>query len=228
MSQHQFPDTLWSAVIRGADPSESTRRAALERLFTRYWRPVFASLRYGWNLPPEAAEDAVQGFFLDLIERDALTGLDPERGRFRSFLKASLKHYMLKARRDAGRLKRGGGAAVVALEGIEEVIAAAGDPESIFEAEWARTVVGRALAELEQELTDGGRELRWQVFSGHDLADEPPTYASLAADLGISEGDVRNHLHRARKALRAHVVRQVADYAVDTEDAAREVRHLLG
>lgn len=228
MSGPGFPETLWSMVRGGGSPDEGTRRAALERLFQRYWRPVYASLRYGWNLAPEDAEDAVQGFFLDLLERDALAGLDPGRGRFRSFLKAALKHYVLKVRRDAARQKRGGGARPVALDGIEEVVAAPGDPESVFEAEWARTVVGRAVDELRRELEASGRELRWEVFRRHDLADEPPRYAEIAVELGIGEGDVRNHLHRARRALRGHVVRQVADYAADADDAAREVRHLLG
>jgi RNA polymerase sigma factor (sigma-70 family) len=228
MTGGAYPDTVWSSLLRGAAGDETARRDAMGRLFSRYWRPVWASVRYGWNAAPEEAEDIVQGFFLDLLERDALSGLDPDRGRFRSFLKASLKHYMLKIRRDAARLKRGGDVRVVPLEGTGDVVAAPGDPEEIFEAEWVSTVLGRAISALERDLRSTGRELRWEVFSRHDLADDPPSYSELAEQLGVSQGDVRNHLHRARQALRVLVSRQVADYALDSDDAERELRHLLG
>ena len=77
-----FPTTQWSVVLSSRD-GDDARRGALETLLPLYWKPVYFFLRRK-GLSVEAVEDAVQGFFVHLLERDALPRADPTRSRFRS------------------------------------------------------------------------------------------------------------------------------------------------
>ena len=195
----------------------------METLFALYWKPVYCCVRFGWGASAEDAKDAVQSFFLDLLERDFLKDVDPARGRFRSFLKAALKNHMMNLKRDAARLKRGGGIHVVPLDGVDRVQAAPGEPDQVFDQEWMRAVLDRAVAELRQ-----GNALHFQVFEQYDLSDGGRSYRDVAQALGISESDVRNHLHAAREALRRIVIRQITEYAADAGDVEEELRWILG
>ena len=190
--RRSFPDTRWTILPRGETLDPAARRRAWEQVLVLYWKPVYCAVRHGWNAAPEDAKDAVQDFFLDLLERDALRGLDPARGRFRAFLKAALRHFMMNARRNAGRLKRGGGAGVVPIDGLEP--SAADEPESL-------ELFERALERFRRE----EKEARVRVFELYELGRSERTYASVAAETGLSESDVRNHLHAARAALRSIV-----------------------
>jgi len=49
-----------------------------------------------------------QGFFAQLLQRQDLKGVDEERGKFRSFLLASMKHYLANDWKFQNRQKRGG------------------------------------------------------------------------------------------------------------------------
>lgn len=223
-----FPTTLWSGVLRGGAGDPAERRRALEALFARYWKPVYCAVRYGWNLGSEDAKDAVQAFFADLLERDAFRGLDSRAGRFRSFLKASLKHFMLNAKRDAGRLKRGGGRAVVALDGLECVTADPGEPDEVLDAAWLKGVLERAVERLRDRLQAQGKPRYFDVFRMYDLSTSDRSYRSLADETGLSESDVRNYLHHARRLLREIVTEEVSTYAAGHEDVGDEVRWILG
>jgi DNA-directed RNA polymerase specialized sigma24 family protein len=88
-----FPTTRWTLILASQDSGEA-EKAALEQLCATYWKPVYFFLRRK-GLSPAAAEDAAQGFFLHLLQRDFLPRLDPARGRFRSYLLRSLEHYLV-------------------------------------------------------------------------------------------------------------------------------------
>jgi DNA-directed RNA polymerase specialized sigma24 family protein len=100
----RFPTTRWSRIIRAGDPDDATVRAALEQLCHDYWFPLYAFVRRH-DFAPHDAEDIVQGFFADLLERGDLAGLDQSKGRFRSFLRAACEHYLAN-RRDHDRAVR--------------------------------------------------------------------------------------------------------------------------
>jgi RNA polymerase sigma-70 factor (ECF subfamily) len=76
----RFPTTRWTLIL-SARQSPEMRRAALEELLGRYWKPLYLFARYK-GVGIDDAQDAVQGFFAHLLERDFLARLDPERGRF--------------------------------------------------------------------------------------------------------------------------------------------------
>src|SRR3954471_785792 len=92
-SAARFPTTCWSRVARAGDPADPEARAALEGLCRDYWYPLYAFARRE-GLAPDDASDLVQGFIADLLERHALDGVDPGRGRFRAFLRTACGHYL--------------------------------------------------------------------------------------------------------------------------------------
>ena len=107
--------TQWSQVLAARDGSDTEARAALESLCQTYWQPLYAYIRHQGSDPDEA-RDLTQGYFTELIEKDFLAGIDPEKGRFRSFLLASLRNFLSHQRDRAHALKRGGGAVTLSLD----------------------------------------------------------------------------------------------------------------
>ena len=143
-NRQDFPDTRWSIVLAAA--REAGAQPALAWLCERYWFPLFAYVR-GRGVPPEDAEDLVQGFFAQLLEANTFAQADAERGRFLSFMLGCLRHFMAHEWRDARRLKRGGSAVHVPLDGhdaearLARDIPSRGTPEQDFDRAWAVTML---------------------------------------------------------------------------------------
>jgi len=120
---HQFPveaagrfgTTHWSAVLLSAQSQAPGSQAALAELCRIYWYPLYAFVRRRGH-DADDAQDLTQSFFLHLLEHKALTHVDPLKGRFRSFLLASLQNYLLDEADRARRLKRGGNMVIVPLD----------------------------------------------------------------------------------------------------------------
>src|SRR5215471_12106128 len=110
----QFNTTHWSVVLAARGESADAQEA-LEKLCRVYWYPLYAFVRRQGH-SPEDAEDLIQGFFARLLERKDLETVQRERGRFRSYLLVSLKHFMLNEQRRARTEKRGGGRPVISLD----------------------------------------------------------------------------------------------------------------
>jgi len=89
----RFATTRWSVVLAaGADMSSATAREALAILCETYWYPLYGFLR-GRGHSAEDAQDLTQAFFARVLEKHTIGHADPARGRFRSFLLASLKNF---------------------------------------------------------------------------------------------------------------------------------------
>src|SRR5216683_2996070 len=79
-----------------------------------------------------------------------------EKGKFRSFLLASLNYYLSDERDRAGAQKRGGGRELLSLDGEEAEAryrlepVEKRTPESIFERRWAMALLDQVLAGLAQ------------------------------------------------------------------------------
>lgn len=204
----RFPPTLWGQVLAAQDPSDPNHRSALDDLIRAYWKPVYAYVRFQWSKDNEKAKDHTQAFFTALIEKDFLKDVDPSKGNFRAFLKAALKHFLLKRKRDEGRLKRGGGVVQVPFEDAQEQPGIGGDPaqdaEDAFDRAWRKSILEQGIRELKQELMASGRAAQWQIFEAGVLGDQEPrpTYEQMAERFGIKVTDVANHLHAVRKRFR--------------------------
>jgi len=111
----RFATTHWSVVLAAGEPDSTRHRQALEALCRTYWFPLYVYLRRQGNDAGQA-EDYTQAFLAFLLEKQALSKADPKRGRFRSFLLASLKNFLANERARAAALKRGGGRKVLSLD----------------------------------------------------------------------------------------------------------------
>jgi len=225
--RRDFPTTCWSSILSCRDANEEDARRMLEDLLASYWKPIYFCIRYGWRKPAEEAKDLVQEFLLHLLQLDVVRQADPSRGRFRSFLKSSLQNFLLNARREAGRIKRGGGLKIVSLDQIEGVEPVTGDPEQVFDSEWARTVLERAITTLRKQLTESGREAYFRILELHDLKTATPSYKDIATKMNLTESLVRNYLHAARVELRKILRDELQRYALDEEDLKAELRWIM-
>lgn len=223
-----FPTTRWTLILSAREGPESGR-AALEVLLATYWKPVYFYLRRK-GLSVEAAEDAVQGFFLHLMERDVLPRLDPARGRFRSYLLTSLDHWLVNQYHHAAAVKRGGRVKVVPLDtlvGERDLPAAPDDPGRAFDREWATGVVERALARLRADYEQGKRKGPADVFLSFFRPQESPSYAEAAAACGLTTAQFKAALHRARDRFR-ELVREEVGATVGADDEVEvEMRALF-
>ena len=231
--QRRFVTTRWSLVLAaGADVSSSEAHDALAQLCETYWYPLYAFLR-SRGQSAEDAQDLTQAFFTRVLERRAFAHADPARGRFRSFLLASLKNFVANERDRAQSQKRGGGAAVVPLE----VDAAEGrfqleprtdeTPERLFDRQWALVLLDNAIQLLQTEMTSTGRSGHFAELKAFLVGENPNvSYAEAADALGMSPGAVRVAVHRLRRRFGELVRREIAQTVSSPVEIDDELRHL--
>ncbi len=225
--------TQWGQVLAARDGADTDARAALESLCQTYWQPLYAYVRHqGYG--PEEARDLTQGFFAELLEKDLLADVDPQRGRFRSYLLASLRHFLSHARERDRALKRGGGVRTISLD-VEagEAGYAAGPveattPEEVFERRWATTVLERAMGRLRQESQGLRGESHFDRLKLYlTSANEQLPYREVARDLGMTEGAVAAAVGRLRRRFGRCLRAEVAEIVADPASVDDELRHLL-
>jgi len=217
-------------LAAGGNDSQAAREA-LSSLCQTYWYPLYAYLRRR-GLDPEDARDLTQGFLTSLIERQDFEGLRQDRGRFRAFLLASLKHYLSNWSAHERTQKRGGGRQIVPLENAEgQYVAEPEDratPETLFERRWALTVVDRLLGDLRAEWSTQGRGSEYDELKACLLGQAPVGgYAAVAGRLGTSEGAVKAAVHRLRRRFQSQLRQRVAETVADGRDVDDEIRHLI-
>src|ERR1035437_6965903 len=211
-----FVTTQWTRVLaaRGDSPEA---RAALSDLCAAYYAPVFAFVRH--NTPDEdAARDRTQEFFARLLSRQSLGAVDPERGRFRSYLLGAVKHFLADMRERERRLKRGGGQQHESIEpgtdtspGLQLPDANAPSPDREFDRKWALTVLDRALAALTAEHRATGKADQFEALKPWLTGDtENLSQAEAARALDVNEGAVKVAIHRLRKRFRELVKSEIA------------------
>jgi RNA polymerase sigma-70 factor (ECF subfamily) len=215
-----FPNTRWTAILSAGDSRDPAYRDNLEYLIKLYWKPVYRYVRVGWSKSNEDAKDLTQDFFMSLLARDSLKEVGPDKGRFRSFLKAALKNFLLQNKRDSARQKRGGGAKMIALDWAE---LDPGDPQAetpdeAFDREWANSVLESALARLGERLKNDGKTVYFELFRKFYFGDgEQLSYEQLAAEFGLSKFDVGNYLKAARARFREVALDLIGEYVADDD-----------
>jgi len=223
-----FPTTRWTLIL-ASQKDGAAEKVALDQLFTTYWKPIYFFLRRK-GLASEAAEDAVQGFFLHLLQRDFLVRLDPARGRLRSYLLRALEHYLVNLHERDRALKRVGAYGFVPLDVVlaERELPAAPEPAlQAYEREWALNLMERSLGRLRREYEEGKRKGRGETILGFFALDSAPTYAEAAAECGMSVPQFKAALHRARERFREILRDEVAATVEDDAEADREIGDLM-
>ena len=226
----RFQDTRWSIVLSAARGGTESR-AALEWLCTHYWYPLYTYVRRKGH-DVEKARDLTQSFFTSLLEQNALKRIDPELGKFRAFLLASMNHFLAHEREHDAALKRRAHDAAFRVDlneleqryrvepGVEQ------DPEALYESRWARTVLDRALRRLRDEHDTADKGEQFRRLSGY-LTGEEPDYERTAEQLGLTAGTLRVAVHRLRRRLGALLREEVAQTVADPADVDDELRSLL-
>ena len=231
-----FASTRWTVVYRAADSKTSSENAlsALSELCQIYWRPVYVFLRRQ-GIAQHDAQDLTQGFFADLIENRAYTRADPIKGRFRSFLLGTLKHFIAHARDHDRAQKRGGGSVPVELDetAISEAEAYASScirwsADGVFEREWAASIARQTLDRLAQEYELGGKGALFEALKSRLIAGEATAipYEELADRLGRTAAHLRVDVTRLRARYRAILREEVSGTVVDPRDVDEELRYL--
>jgi RNA polymerase sigma factor (sigma-70 family) len=229
-----FPPTRHSVIERLRATADTARTEAFGDLVQGYWKPVYKYLRVRWRLPPAEAEDATQAFFTEALEHRWFDRFEPEKARFRTFVRVCVDRLMLNAQQAASRVKRGGGVEMLSIDfaGAERELANAStapEAEDFFKREFVRALFDRAVRALRDDCLARGRERLWQIFERYDLAAQPgPSYADLAAELQMTSGQVTGLLAQARRAFRMHTVAELKALCASADEFRREARELLG
>jgi RNA polymerase sigma-70 factor (ECF subfamily) len=231
-----FP-TDWGlfADLRGG--SSRARRAALDILARRYWKPVYAFLRHTGH-DQEAAKDLTQAFFADWIENDVFSRADASKGRFRAFMRSCLKRFVTNQRRAADAQKRKPAAGLLSLDalmGKTEMPFTPADPvtpEMIFDRAWATELVQRVLRRLEQECRRGTKERHFDIFARRIIrpileGTPAPSLSDLGREHGISKKEAGNHLLTARRAYQRLLRDEIRLYARSEDEVSAEVREVF-
>ncbi len=230
--QPAFATTHWSVVLSAAKHETPESVAALERLCRTYWYPLYAYVRRKGNSPQDA-QDLTQEFFARLIARRSLVRVAPEKGRFRSFLLAAMRHFLSDQWDQARALKRGGGLKLLSLdaqqaeeryrlEPVERL-----DAEKLYQRRWVLVLLEEAIKRLRAELTAAGKgELfeRLQVFVA---GDSEVTCGEMAIELGLSESAVKSAVHRLRERYRELVREEIGHTLSNPAELDEEIRHLI-
>ncbi len=207
---------------------------ALEELCRAYWFPLYAYVRRrGHN--KEDAEDLVQAFFARFLAKNYLTGLNAERGRFRAFLLASLKHFLANEWDKVQAQKRGGGVAPLSLDwqtaDTKFQVAATNEPspDKAFDREWALVLLAKVIERLQQESAADGKAKLFAELKSFLMAGKNETAQSeVAKALGMEEGAVRVAVHRLRKRYRVLLRDEIAQTLADESSVDEEMRALFG
>jgi RNA polymerase sigma factor (sigma-70 family) len=213
-------------VLRAGGASTSASRAALSELCSIYRAPLCTYARR-FMKDPECAEDMVQDFLARLVERDVLSTADPTRGRFRAFLKASIKHHMINMMEAERAQKRGGGASFVDAANVE--VESGGDsPEQLYDRQCAWALVNRAFTRLREDQEKKGHGAVFEALR-HRLVgdDDGETLRDEAQRLGIDSVTIRVKLSRLRKYFGELVREEVGQTVARPEDVEDELRDLL-
>jgi len=232
-SAGRFATTHWSVVMAAGRPKSASYQQALETLCKTYWFPLYAYLRrHGCD--SNQAEDYTQAFFAGLLAKGGLRLADPKRGKFRSFLLASLKHFLSNERARARAKKRGGGRKVLsldiqnaesqyALEPRDEL-----SPEKLFERSWALTVLDRTMARLQAEAISTNKQKLFDHLKVYLTAEKSSVpYRDAAAELDMAESAVRVAVHRLRRRYRELLRDEIAQTVTSDDQIEEEIRDLF-
>lgn len=227
-----FQTTHWSLVLQAAQGSSTQAGEALEKLCRAYWYPLYAYVRRrGYDVAE--AQDLTQEYFSRLLAKQYLATIDPDKGRFRSFLLTSMKHFLANEWDRAHRQKRGGGCVTFSIEeaAAEERYqfepAHEESPEKIFDRRWAQTVLEVVLTRLEQEFsetdkTDLFNELKACLTGDPDAS----SYVEVAARLGMTESAVKSAAHRLRQRYGELLREEIGQTVASGTEIDEEIRDL--
>jgi RNA polymerase sigma-70 factor (ECF subfamily) len=229
----EFGSTRWSVVLAAGDQSAPTAREALTQLCGDYWYPLYSYTRRRIGDVHEA-QDLIQEFFARVLERNVLAAADPQRGRFRAFLLASLRNFLANewAKSRAEKRKAGTVARPLNLEyGEKRYCREPVDsltPEKLYERRWAETLLGHVVVRLREEYVRSGKQEHFDHLQAFLTGKNPHlSYREAANALGVSEGAAAVMAHRMRRRYRELLRSEIAHTVTDPSTVEDEIAHLF-
>jgi len=220
--------------LQAGQSHDGAVKRALEHICERYWYPLYAHARR-LGCDTHAAKDAVQSFFLHLIQTNLAAKAKPEAGLFRSFLLCSLENHLSSARKRDAAQKRGGGQEIFSLD--EEAAEARfktepadnRSPDVQFDRAWIINLLEKALCLLELEYKKPGQVALFEKLQPVLIKEKEGAlpYQEIGAKLGLKEGAVKVAAHRMRRRYRQIVIGLVASTVSDPGEVEKELKHLL-
>jgi len=207
--------------------------AALEKLCRAYWPPIYYfARRKGCN--DADAQDLTQQFFASLLARNDLGGVDPRKGKFRTFLLAAFTHFLANEYDRARAQKRGGGVMILSLDALPLEEAGELEPTSQvspgmqYDLRWAKTILETALQRLSEEMFLTGKPDGFALLKPFLTSNAGPgDYAIVAGKLEVSAASVPVLVHRLRQRYRELVRAEVAQTVTSPTELEEEMRHLF-
>ena len=227
-----FTTTHWSMVLEAQGESPAAQDA-LERLCRTYWRPIYGFVRRQ-GAGAEDAEDLTQGFFALLLERKDLNTVRKEKGRLRSYLLTSVKHFLADESRRALALKRGKGQRLIPLDDVRE-----GErsdinqtdrftADQIYERRWAFTVLEQVMTRLREEYRSAGNVRFFDQMKKMLMDDsDRPSQAQVASEFDMTENAVKQAFYRFRQRYQTLLREEIAHTVAIPGDVEDELRHLI-
>jgi len=224
-----FPRTDWAELSKAADADE----ARLDRLIRLYWVPLKIFLVATFPALKDQADTLLQDFAEDkLLQEGWLRKADQNRGRFRDFLKTSLRNFILN-HLNRVEVKR----PAISLEELEQELPESEAVSEEFDLTWARTVLAETLRRMEADCKNPGQDQPrrghiWELFRIrllepvlNDAAQVP--YYQLVDRFGLkSPMDASNTLLSAKRIFKAHLNKVIKEYAGQDAATATEIRAL--
>ena len=226
----RFAITHWSVVLAAGDRASAESSVALERLACTYWYPLYAFVRRrGYS--PEDAQDLTQGFLASLLSTRALGSVHPAKGRFRSFLLASLNHFLANEWDKARTLKRGAGQPMISLDTAETRYRAEPSenlsPDRIFERQWALTLLAQVAARLCEDYQAAGKGALFETFQIYLTGETGlPPYREKADSMGLSLDALKKAVERLRRRYGELLREEIAHTVSNSAEIDEEIRYL--
>ncbi len=231
--ERAFVTTHWSVVVSARDRGSPQSVEALEKLCRSYWYPLYAYVRRLGRSPADA-EDLTQTFFARLFEKEALKTADREKGRFRTFLLTTFKHFLANEWDRQHAQRRGGFAEIVPLEQEPAEARLAGEnpgalpPDVLYDRHWAMALLERTMALLHEEYVATGRASLFEYLRPCLAKEESALpYAEIARQLKLTEAAVKMAVLRLRARYREILRSEIAQTLYSQEDVEEEIRHLF-
>lgn len=232
-SSDRFATTCWTVVVTAGQDASPAAQRAMESLYERYWPPLYFYLRRRGH-DESQAEDLVQGFFAHLLEKNGLQTLKPHKHKFRSFLLASLKNFVIDQWRLTQKGQRGKSHRIVSLEFEQAEARYCFEPadsltaDKLFDRTWAMSIIERSLEMIKNEYIDAGKGELFEHLKDHITLDPmTSSYRECADQLGMNEGAVRVATHRLRQRLRALIRSEIAETVATAEQLEQEIQDLF-
>lgn len=230
----RFDTTQWSVVSAAGSSRDERARPALNVLCQTYWRPLHQYLCHA-GCSDEDARDLTQSFLAEFIERGSVADADRAQGRFRAYLLASLRHFLLNDIAARRALKRGGGTTsksideiTTATDALPDALTDTNTPDRVFDRQWAIAVLSQVTERLRAEWVSAGKGYEFDMLAPNLTGERSAGgYTALAKSIGSTEGAVKVTIHRLRQRYRRYLKEAIADTVATPEEVDDEIRYLL-